>query len=369
MKLIGKVHRLRRHQAAVAKASLVFAILIGCANATGTLYAATIAEIAVKIRSLKPQERTGYLLKGAQAEGELVYYGTLPIDEFLPLARVFNGRYRSIALQHYFSPRDGILSRTLTEARAGRHAADVIQVDLSYGYQLLNANLVQPQPIAGAKRFYDGTYDPDGYWHSMYYLTTALIYNTNSIKAEQAPKSYDELLSPAWKGKMLFDPEAGYILAAMEESWGREKAVDYLTKLAKQDLSYRRGGTLDDTSGDFGRISGRHRDQWRDFGGDSRKRARRWDLKFSRRRSSNPKACFWRKTPLIRMLLCCSSNGCSPRRRSLFWRRRLGKGSAMKGVRSKFKDFQVKPDFVVNPKLGANLQNYIQEFRKIMGAP
>jgi len=63
MKLIGKVHRLRRHQAAVAKASLVFAILIGCANATGTLYAATIAEIAVKIRSLKPQERTSYLLK------------------------------------------------------------------------------------------------------------------------------------------------------------------------------------------------------------------------------------------------------------------------------------------------------------------
>ena len=46
----------------------------------------------------------------------------------------------------------------------------------------------------------------------------------------------------------------------------------------------------------------------------------------------------------------------------------LGKGSAMKGVRSKFKDFQVKQDFVVSPKLGANLQNY-QDFRKIMGAP
>jgi hypothetical protein len=41
----------------------------------------------------------------------------------------------------------------------------------------------------------------------------------------------------------------------------------------------------------------------------------------------------------------------------------------MKGVRSKFKEFQLQPDYVVNPKLGANLQNYIQEFRKIMGAP
>ena len=84
------------------------------------VFAATIAEVAAKVKSLKPQDRLNYLFKGAQAEGELVYYGTLPIDEFLPLARVFNSRYRSIALQHYFSPRDGILSRTLTEARAGR---------------------------------------------------------------------------------------------------------------------------------------------------------------------------------------------------------------------------------------------------------
>ncbi|HMA81426.1 MAG TPA: hypothetical protein VKR81_11070, partial [Candidatus Binatia bacterium] len=47
----------------------------------------------------------------------------------------------------------------------------------------------------------------------------------------------------------------------------------------------------------------------------------------------------------------------------------LGKGSAMKGARSKFKDFQLKPDFVVSPKLGTNLQTYIQDFKKIMGAP
>src|SRR2546426_10850005 len=212
--------------------------------ASAPIHGTTIAEVAAKIKSLKQQEKLDYLFKGAQAEGELVYYGTLPIDEFLPLAKVFNARYRSLALQHYFSPRDGILSRTLTEARAGRHAVDVIQVDLSYGYQLLNANLVQPFTIAGRERFFDGTYDPGGSWHSMYYLTTALIYNTNSVKPEQAPRSYEDLLSAAWKGKMLFDPEAGYILAAMEEAWGREKAVAYLAKLSKQDLSYRRGGTL-----------------------------------------------------------------------------------------------------------------------------
>src|SRR5581483_543895 len=58
--------------------------------------AATVAEIIAKIKPLKNPERLNYLLKGAQAEGELVYYGTLPIDEFLPLARVFNARHPAL---------------------------------------------------------------------------------------------------------------------------------------------------------------------------------------------------------------------------------------------------------------------------------
>jgi iron(III) transport system substrate-binding protein len=329
---------------------------------------ATIAEVTAKIKALKQQDRLTYLLKGAQAEGELVYYGTLPIDEFLPLARVFNGRYHSMALQHYFSPRDGILSRTLTEARAGRHAVDVVQVDLSYGYQLLNANLVHPQVFAERKRFFDGTYDPAGYWHSMYYLTTALIYNSNALKPEQAPKSYEDLLNPVWKGKMLFDPEAGYILAAMEEAWGREKAVGYLARLAKQDLSYRRGGTLTTqvvTSGEYpigiainGETSAAIREKGAPLG-----------FKVLAPSIVKPEGLFLAKNaPHPHAALLFAEWVLSEEAQS-FLAGTLGKGSAMRGAKSKFKDFQIKPDIVVSPKLGADLQNYIQDFRKIMGAP
>jgi len=346
-----------------------FMWLIGCCVLLALpAGAATLGEIAEKIKSLKPQERVNYLLKGAQAEGEMVYYGTLPIDEFLPLARVFNQRYRAIALHHYFSPRDGILSRTLTEARAGRHAFDIVQVDLSYGYQLLNANLVQSYAIPGANRFFDGTYDPAGYWHSMYYLTTALIYNSNAVKPEQAPRSYDDLLQPAWKGKMLFDPEAGYILAAMEAAWGREKAVAYLTRLAKQDISYRRGGTLTTqvvSSGEFpvaiainGETSAAIREKGAPLG-----------FKVLAPAIVKPEGLFVAKNaPHSHAALLFAEWVLSDEAQS-FLAGTLGKGSAMKGARSKFKEFQLKPDFVVSPKLGANLQSYIQDFRKIMGAP
>jgi iron(III) transport system substrate-binding protein len=345
-------------------ASCVCLVAVAWAPACG----ATIGEVALKIATLKHQEKINYLLKGAQAEGELAYYGTLPIDEFLPLARVFNARYRSMALQHYFSPRDGILNRTLTEARAGRHAVDVIQVDLSYGYQLLNANLVHPYPVAGMTRFYDGTYDPSGSWHSMYHLTTALIYNSNAIKPEQAPKSYEALLTPAWKGKMLFDPEAGYILAAMEEVWGREKAVAYLAKLSTQDLSYRRGGTLTTqvvASGEYpigiainGETSAAIREKGAPLG-----------FKVLSPTIVKPEGLFLAKNaPHPHAALLFAEWVLSEEAQS-FLATTLGKGSAMKGVRSKFKEFQLQPDYVVSPKLGAKLQNYLQEFRKIMNVP
>ncbi|MEX0802332.1 MAG: extracellular solute-binding protein [Candidatus Binatia bacterium] len=328
--------------------------------------AATIAEVAAKIQSLRQQEKMNYLAKGARAEGELVYYGTLPIDQFFPLARVFNSRYRSIALQHYFSPRQGILSRALTEARAGRYAFDVVQVDPSYGYQLMNENFVQPYPISGRGRFYEGTYDPDGYWHSMYHLTVSLLYNTSMVKPEQAPKTYEELLSPAWKGKMLFDSEAGYILAALEQAWGREKAVDYLTKLAKQDLSYRRGGTLTTqvvASGEYpvaisinGETSAAIRDKGAPLG-----------FRVLAPKIVKPEGLFLAKNSPHPHATLLFAEWILSEEAQTFLATSLGKGSAMKGVKSKYQEFQVQPDFVVTPKLGPKLRTYIQDFKKIMG--
>ncbi len=356
-----------RQIAKVAFACLVLQLSLFTLASDGAL-AASIAEVAAKIKSLKQQEKLDYLAKGARAEGELVYYGTIPIDEFLPLARAFNGRYRSLALQHYFSPRQGILNRALTEARAGRHAVDVIQLDLSYGYQLMNENLVQPYATSGDSRYFDGTYDPNGYWHSMYHLTTALAYNTTAIKPDQAPKTYEDLLSASWKGKMLFDPEAGYILAAMEQAWGRESAIAYLNKLAKQDLSYRRGGTLTTqvvSSGEFpiaiainGETSAAVRDKGAPLG-----------FKVLSPKIVKPEGLFLAKNaPHPHATLLFAEWVLSEEAQS-FLATTLGKGSAMKGVKSKFKEFQLQPDFVVTPKLGPKLQGYIQDFAKILGVP
>jgi iron(III) transport system substrate-binding protein len=331
-----------------------------------SLHAATMAEVAAKLAAQSAQQKREFLVKGAQGEGELVFYGTILVNEFTVLGKAFNARYPFLALKHYFAPRQELLNRSLTEAKAGHHAVDAIQVDSSYGYQLINDNLVHPYLVPGRERFFDGTYDPAGNWYSMYHLTTALIYNTAQVKAEQLPQSYDDLLQPAWKGKLLFDPEAAYILAALELAWGKAKAVEYLGKLAKQDLSYRRGGALTTqvvSTGEYpigiainGETSAGIRDKGAPLG-----------FKLLAPKIVKPEGFFLMKNsphPHAAILFAewlLSEEGQTQLAVN------LGKGTAMKGVKSKYQEFQVQPDYVVSPKLGPKLNEYLREFRQIMG--
>lgn len=58
------------------------------------------------------------------------------------------------------------------------------------------------------------------------------IYNTRLIKAQDAPKSWDDILNPKWKGKLgalvNYEPWA---MLAQPNAWGEEKAVAYMKKL------------------------------------------------------------------------------------------------------------------------------------------
>ncbi|HEX7227834.1 MAG TPA: hypothetical protein VF353_08665 [Candidatus Binatia bacterium] len=42
--------------------------------------AASIAEVTAKVGTLNPQDKQNFLVKGAQKEGELVYYGTILVN-------------------------------------------------------------------------------------------------------------------------------------------------------------------------------------------------------------------------------------------------------------------------------------------------
>src|SRR5215470_12169825 len=65
-----------------------------------------------------------------------------------------------------------------------------------------------------------------GYWTPINALTLSIAYNGDHIKAEEAPKTWEDLLDPKWKGKMtmsdaLYSGAALHWYAAMRSVYGK----------------------------------------------------------------------------------------------------------------------------------------------------
>jgi iron(III) transport system substrate-binding protein len=328
--------------------------------------AATLAEVAGQVEKMNRAQREAFLANGAKQEKEVMFYATTPVNQVAVLKKYFSARYPFVDLKHYYSPRQGILNKAVSEYQGNANIADVIMTDVSYGTILMKEGVSSPYSIPDVSRYVRGSYDPKGQWYTMYMLTTALVYNRNLVKPNEVPKTYQDLLDPKWKGKMMFDPEAAFIMAAMEQAWGKEKARDYLSRLAKQDLIFRRGTTLTSqliAAGEYPiaiAINGETTAEMRDKGAP---------LGFSvlPPRIIKPNGLFVaKKSPHPNAALLFTDWSLSEEGQKVL-AVDLGKGVAMKGVPAKYKEFQGDPDYVVGPEFGDKLKQHMADFQKIFG--
>src|SRR5437762_1722541 len=94
---------------------------------------------------------------------------------------------------------------------------------------------VTPALIEAAKNYDKRFYDPDALHVTTRVLVSPFGYNTRLVKAEEAPKSFADLLDPKWAGKMVKAHPAysGTIMNATFQI-ARDLGWEYFEKLAKQ---------------------------------------------------------------------------------------------------------------------------------------
>jgi iron(III) transport system substrate-binding protein len=126
---------------------------------------------------------------------------------------------------------------------AGKSLVDVINVSGEEAAALKKIGALDPYLSPQREFFPASAKDKDGYLTAMSFLTMVLGYNTNLVKRADVPKNYDDLLQPKWKGQMFLDNEAYDWFAVLLKHFGREKGLQYMRALAKQDLALMRGRT------------------------------------------------------------------------------------------------------------------------------
>jgi ABC-type Fe3+ transport system substrate-binding protein len=182
------------------------------------------------------------LIAAAEKEGTVVWYTGLIVNQIVrPMVDAFQKQYPGVHVQYARASNTETTLKILNEVRARRVQADVFDVTSGI-FPLLDAGVVAEYPAKAAAHYPAEFKDAKGRWTAtnLYFLTTA--YNTKLVTADEAPKTFADLLDPKWKGQMAWSNEPAVqdapgfihnILSTMGEADG----TAYLHRLAAQDIA------------------------------------------------------------------------------------------------------------------------------------
>jgi len=201
--------------------------------------AAAIGAFARPARAAAPEPSavTPALVEAARREGKVSFYTAMDILVAEKFAKAFEAKYPGIAVRVERTGSERLFQRIAQEMGSGIHAVDVVNSADAAHFIVWKRNgwLAPYLPEDVAQHFPAEQRDGDGMYASQRAWMSVIGYNTNLVKAEDAPKSFADLLDPRWAGKIVKAHPAysGTIMTATFQI-ARDLGWGYFEKLAKQ---------------------------------------------------------------------------------------------------------------------------------------
>src|SRR2546423_10641858 len=204
------------------------AVLAGAAFSTRVMAAAP-----------PPEAVTPALIEAAKQEGQIIYYTSTDLPVAEKLAKAFEAKYPGIAVRVERTGAERVFQRIGQEYSSNIHAVDVVNSsDAAHFIVWKRDGILAPYVPEEVAKFYPAEHkDPDGQFASFRVWLSIIAYNTNLVKAEDAPKSFSDLLDPKWKGKIV-KAHPGYSGTIMTAPYQMQRDLGwgYFEKLAKQNV-------------------------------------------------------------------------------------------------------------------------------------
>jgi iron(III) transport system substrate-binding protein len=167
--------------------------------------------------------------------GKVMLYSSMQEDQLMAIKEGFEKKYPGVTMEYYFAGTSKVVTKISTEAQAGHVDADVIWVGDAADYVSFKEEGILQQYSSPEAAGLDPNYiDAEGYYTAARLVGVGIAYNTVTVKPEDAPKTWNDLLDPKWKDQIVMsDPgTAGTTKYWMNAMMCSDKyGADYMQKL------------------------------------------------------------------------------------------------------------------------------------------
>jgi iron(III) transport system substrate-binding protein len=206
---------------------------------SGVLLAGAAFSTRVMADAPPPEPVTPALIEAARKEGQVIYYTSTDLPVAAKLAKAFEAKYSGIAVRVERTGAERVFQRIGQEYSSNIHAVDVVNSsDAAHFIVWKRDRLLAPYVPEDVAKFYPSEHrDIDGQFASFRVWLSIIAYNTNLVKAEEAPKSFADLLDPKWKGKIV-KAHPGYSGTIMTATYQMQRDLgwSWFEQLAKQNI-------------------------------------------------------------------------------------------------------------------------------------
>ena len=182
-------------------------------------------------------DRQQQLEAGARKEGKVLFYSGWVANQILaPMKAAFERKYPFVELQYQEGNGRSHVQKIINESRANARNGDIVS-GTGLAEPLIKAGMIQPY-FSPSSETYPAVYkSPEGYYTSANVNYYGVAYNTRTVKAEDAPRTFADLLDPKWRGKMAWpassDSGALLFVGSILSSMGPEAGENYLIQLSQ----------------------------------------------------------------------------------------------------------------------------------------